>query len=300
MTRLLPALVPLAFAFPSLSHAEEPKTKPPAVADGHYEVDVLKDLTYRDGKNSDPVRNKLDLYLPKGARDFPVMMFVHGGAWMSGNKELYGSLGKQFAANGIGTAVINYRLSGKDSTVKHPDHIQDVAKAFAWVHTNIAKYGGRADRIFISGHSAGAHLVALLATDDTYLKAEKLSLNDIHGVMALSGVYTIVPLVPIFTRPFGKDEEVCKAASPINHVTGKHPPFLIAYGDLDFPFCDKMSDQFCSKLKKCKCEADTMKVSDRNHLTIIYKVATDEKDVCTKGMYEFIAKHSEWKAPVKK
>jgi arylformamidase len=300
MTRLLPALFPLAFAFPSLLHADQPLTKAAPAADGHYGVEVLTDLAYRDDKDADAERNKLDLYLPKGAKDFPVMMFVHGGAWMSGDKGLYNSLGKQFAANGVGTAIINYRLSGKDSTVKHPDHIQDVAKAFAWVHTNIAKYGGRADRIFISGHSAGAHLVALLATDDTYLKAEKLSLDDIHGVMALSGVYTIVPLVPIFTRPFGKDEEVCKAASPINHVTGKHPPFLIAYGDVDFPFCDKMSDQFCSKLKDCKCEAATMKVSDRNHFTIIFKVAMDEKDVCTKAMYDFIGKHSEWKAPVKK
>ena len=70
------------------------------------------------------------------------MMFVHGGAWKCGNKDLYAPLGETFAKQGIGTAVINYRLTDGKGTVKHPDHIQDVAKAFAWVKDNCGKYGG--------------------------------------------------------------------------------------------------------------------------------------------------------------
>src|SRR5438270_10644137 len=153
--------------------------KPPIVRTGSFEVQSIKDIAYDDAKDADPVRHKLDLYLPKGHKDFPVLMFVHGGAWTSGNKNLYGPLGQRFAANGIGTAIINYRLS---PAVQHPAHAQDVAKAFAWTHKNIGKHGGRADQIFISGHSAGGHLVALLATDESYLKAHKLGISDIKGV----------------------------------------------------------------------------------------------------------------------
>src|SRR5207237_10002694 len=155
--------------------------------------------------------HKLDLYLPKDHKDFPVLLFVHGGAWTSGNKNLYGPLGQRFASNGIGTVIINYRLS---PAVQHPAHAQDVAKAFAWTHKNIGKHGGRADRIFLSGHSAGGHLVALLATDETYLKAHKLAISDIKGVLPLSGVYTILPS-KLSERAFSKDLEACKDASPM-------------------------------------------------------------------------------------
>src|SRR5262245_18121268 len=142
--------------------------KPAADKGGKYEVQVVSNLAYYDGKDADEVRHKLDLYMPKGKKDFPVLIFVHGGAWSMGTKDLYGPLGKVFAKNGIGTVVINYRLSPK---VQHPAHVQDVARAFAWTHKNIAKHGGNPDQIFISGHSAGGHLVALLATDESHLKA---------------------------------------------------------------------------------------------------------------------------------
>jgi hypothetical protein len=278
--------------------AAEPKAK--ETSSSYLDIDVVKDQAYRDDAEADPVKHKLDLYLPKGVKNFPVLVFVHGGAWMSGRKEWYVPVGTLFARNGIGTAVINYRLSGGDKPVKHPDHIHDVARAFAWVHANIGKYGGRADQIFLAGHSAGAHLISLLATDPSYLKAEKLSLSNIHGVMALSGVYVIMPFVPIFHKPFGKDDDICKNASPVNHVKGNHPPFLIAYADGDFPTCDKMSDEFCTKLKDCKCDANLLKVVDRNHFTIMLKLCMGEKDPCTRAMFEFVGKHSDWKAVPRK
>ena len=78
---------------------------------------VVPNVTYLTANNWDA---KLDLYLPKGHKDFPVLIFVHGGTWKSGSKDLYGGLGKLYARNGIGTVIINYRLSPK---VKHPAHI---------------------------------------------------------------------------------------------------------------------------------------------------------------------------------
>jgi acetyl esterase/lipase len=264
-----------------------------------YEVDVQTDIAYRSDKDADPIRHKLDIYTPKGQKDFPVLMFVHGGAWKSGNKKYYAALGATFAKQGIGVVIINYRLTDGDNKIKHPDHIKDVASAFSWIHANIGNYGGRNDRIFISGHSAGGHLVSLLATDEAYLKEHHLGLKDIRGVISLSGVYEITPNIRVFDSQFGTDAAICKAASPLNHVKEHDPPFLICYADKDIPTIDKMSEAFCKKLCDDKCEAKVIKANDRNHFTIIIQLSLDSDDICTSAMFDFIEKHSEWKRPVK-
>jgi len=250
-------------------------------------VEVVKDVAYYDGKDADPVKHKLDLYLPKGQKDFPVVLFVHGGTWKSGDKKIYGPLGETFARNGVGMVITNYRLS---PGVKHPAHVEDVARAFAWTHANVGKYGGRADRLFVSGHSAGGHLVALLATDESYLKAHKLSFESVRGVVALSGVYTITP--GVFKGTFGKDAEECRKASPLSNVNGKHPPFLIAYADKDYPLLGPLAEQFGKALKKSKCEAEVLKIKDRDHISIIKNLATNQDDPATRAMFAFVAKHS--------
>jgi len=178
----------LLLANPSGMARAEEKTAPSAQT---FDVKDVRDIAYYEGTDADKVKHRLDLYLPKDHKDFPVVMFVHGGAWMHGDKNFFGvysALGKMFARNGTGAVIINYRLS---PGVKHPEHIKDVARAFAWTQKNIEKYGGRADEIFISGHSAGGHLVALLASDETYLNAEGLTFKNIKGVMPLSGVYAL-------------------------------------------------------------------------------------------------------------
>ncbi|MCE9533560.1 MAG: alpha/beta hydrolase [Planctomycetes bacterium] len=269
------------------SRAEEPAKK--------LDVDTHIDIAYRTDKDADPIKHKLDIYTPPGKKDFPVLFFVHGGSWKTGNKSMYVSLGATFARQGIGTVIINYRLTSATNNVKHPDHIKDVAAAFAWVHENIKKYGGRNDRIFVSGHSAGGHLVSLLATDESYLKAHKLGLKDIRGVVSLSGVYQIIPNIRIFDDQFGKDPDICLAASPLSHVKGNHPPFLICYADKDIPTIDRMSETFCKKLGEGKCEAKILKATDRTHISIIMQLALNSDDVCTAAMFEFIEKNSEWK-----
>lgn len=258
-----------------------------------FEVESIKNLAYRSDKDADPVKHKLDLYLPKGAKDFPILFFVHGGAWKSGNKEIYTKLGEGFAGDGIGTVIINYRLSPK---VQHPAHIEDVASAYAWVCTNIEKYGGRKDRMFACGHSAGGHLVALLATDEKYLKKEGRSFADIRGVIPISGVHEIAAITPLFTNVFGLDREERKDASPIAHVGKSHPPFLLLYGDRDYPRLDKMAEDMNEELRKHKCETECEKIHNRTHFSIIL-MPMAEADEVRVTIEEFVAKHSEWKAP---
>ena len=260
----------------------------PPLDNRSYEIEIKHDLTYFDGAEADQKKHKLDLYLPKGLTNFPVVMFVHGGGWVFGDKVFFGvheGVGKMFARHGVGAVVTNYRLS---PGIKHPEHIKDVARAFAWTHKHIAEYGGRPDDLFLCGHSAGGHLVSLLATDESYLKAEGLSLKDIKGVMPISGVYGIPD--NMFNEVFGTDVAERKKAGPINHVHEGCPPFLITYADKDYPFCDAMSEEFGKALKAKNIPEETLKIKDRNHLDIIGKTTKDD-DPCAKALLEFVEEH---------
>src|SRR5262245_62590551 len=118
-----------------LSSLLTPADAPRAGEEKTYSVQTVKDVVYYDGPDQHKVKHKLDLYLPKGHKDYPVLFFVHGGAWAHGDKNtfgLYGLLGAAYARLGIGVVVTNYRLSPE---VKHPEHVKDVARAFAWCAT---------------------------------------------------------------------------------------------------------------------------------------------------------------------
>lgn len=286
LTVVIPVFLVLSWSW--FLPAEETKASKHAA---NFEVEAVKDIAYYDGPDADPVKHKLDLYLPKGKKEYPVLFFVHGGGWTSGDKkylfDVYGKIGQNFARHGIGTVVTNYRLTPK---VQHPGHIQDVAKAFAWTKSNIARRGGRADQIFVCGHSAGGHLVALLATDPKYLEAEKCSLKDIRGAIPMSGVYNLPP-GKLFDNVFTADSDKRSDAMPLSHVKGQHPPFLIIYGDSDYPFCDRASRDFCDQLKKCKCDACVEEIKQRNHFTLIGKVA-DNDDPATELILDFVSKHT--------
>jgi acetyl esterase/lipase len=288
----------------------KPDENTPAAAKT-FEVKDVRDVAYYEGPDADNVKHKLDLFLPKDGKGFPVVIFVHGGAWRHGDKNFFGvysALGKMFARNGIGAVIINYRLS---PGVMHPEHEKDVARAFAWTHKNIEKYGGRPDQIFISGHSAGGHLVALLASDETYLKAEGLSLGDIKGVMPLSGVYALpdtaklsaelgikqvrlrgdaeIPMGELlFTSVFGKDPETRKNAFPLSHIKKNLPPFLIVYADRDLPTLDKGAEEFAKELKEKDVKVDLLQIAKRNHLSLITEASADD-DATAVAMRRFIA-----------
>lgn len=256
--------------------ADEPKK---------YEVQTVRDLAYYEGKDADPIKHKLDLYLPKDHKDFPVLFFVHGGAWRSGDKNffgLYAAVGRAFARHGIGTVVTNYRLS---PGVQHPAHVEDVARAFAWTQRNVGQYGGRADQLFLCGHSAGGHLVALLASDDRYLKAVGLDRRAIRGVVPISGVYRVPER--LFTTVFGSDADAARNASPLTYVRPELPPFLIVYAESDFPTCDTGSEEFCQALRERQCAARSLVIKDRNHASIILRCSADD-DPTARAVRDFI------------
>src|SRR6516162_1460175 len=156
-------------------------------------VREVKDLAYVEGPGADPDKQRLDLYLPRSATRFPVLMWIHGGAWSFGDRAWFGDVGRRFAQEGIGAAIISYRLSPR---VRHPAHVEDCARAFAWLRTHVAEYGGDPERLFVSGQSAGGHLSALLACDPQYLRALQVPADAIKGAIPMSGVYSI-PALPL-------------------------------------------------------------------------------------------------------
>jgi acetyl esterase/lipase/endonuclease/exonuclease/phosphatase family metal-dependent hydrolase len=263
---------------------------PNPVFGGNFEVESHLNITYTEGEDSDKRKHQLDVYTPKGVKDFPVLFFIHGGAWTSGDRKLYGPLGKVFARNGVGAVVISYRLSPR---VQHPGHIEDVAKAFAWTRQHISEYGGRPDRIFVSGQSAGGHLAALLCTDESYLKANGLSLKEIRAAMPISGIYEFRNGELSFA--IGKGKEAAASASPVNHVSGDEPPFLILYASSDIPRCAEMSGELKESLLKHGVAAECIEIPNRNHLTIIFQPMLGAGDITAQTMLKFMAQHSELK-----
>jgi acetyl esterase/lipase len=291
--RFVAALGALTFLFVS-ARADTPTPR----------VKEVHDVAYKEAASGETVdnHNKLDLYLPDGVKDFPVVLIVHGGAWMVGDKswDSIPAIARTLVANGIGAVGVNYRLS---PAVQHPTHIKDLADAFAWVHQHIGEYGGRADKFTIMGHSAGGHLVALLATDESYLKAVGLSRENIRGVIGVSGVYQISEMglnvvgrrragstegseTP-FERIFGKEVGAAKSASPLSHLQQGLPPFLLIYAQSDLPTLGLQAMMLDAALKANQCESKLMKIDGRNHATVMWRCSkADDPAMC--AALEFI------------
>ncbi len=248
---------------------------------------VVTDIAYYDAPDAHPTKHRLDLFVPEGLKDAPVVIFVHGGGWTSGDKRLYSFVGRAFAQQGFVTAVINYRLSPQ---VQHPAHIEDVARAFVWVYRNIAQYGGNPEKIFVMGHSAGGHLTALLALDERYLRAHGLSLAAIKGAIPISGVYDVTATLALYRTVFGADPEQRRNASPIAHVGPNKPPFLIIYAQFDFPGFDAQAQQLLSLLKQYDNEAALVEIPNRDHVTIIATVGAPG-DPTTEEIVKFLRSH---------
>ena len=238
-------------------------------------VSATKNIDYVDNAGA---KQKLDLYLPKDKTNFPVLVFIHGGGWTSGDRALYQPIGNLLAKSGIGVAIPSYRLM---PGVKFADQVGDVSAAVAWVAKNIAQQGGDVNRIFLSGHSAGGHLVSLLALDPSHLKQHGVELSAIRGVMSFSGVYDVKSL-----SVFG-DSEIRKAASPIEYVRQDLPPFLITYCQWDYPFLPYQAREFSAALKRSFVHAKLVYVPGLSHISEVIHMM-DPEDITMNSILRFI------------
>jgi acetyl esterase/lipase len=206
---------------------------------------IHRDLTYWEEAGADPRKHKLDLYVP-GDINWPVLLFVHGGSWSSGDKGLkfgnadpYANIGRFYASRGIGVAVINYRLQ---PAVTWREQVDDVSRALAWVRQNAERYGGDPNALFVFGHSSGAQLAARAVLDEERLRNVGLSQAAVCGVISVSGTpfdlmdeqtYELGMDPTFLERHFrnGQDGDAWKAeASSVHLVEPSAPPFLLVHG----------------------------------------------------------------------
>ncbi len=206
------------------------------------QLGVRRTLRYAQTPGAPAALQSLDLY-PSVNRKSPLVVFIHGGGWRIGDKQ-NGAAGAEKAAffNPLGYAYtsLNYRLSPE---VRHSAHVEDVAAALAWLHDNAAAQGFDPDHIYIMGHSAGAHLAALVAIDPRYLARHKKPLSIVKGVILLDGAgYDVTRQAPaviarggfmgeMYSGAFGADPAGWRDASPTLLVERGRaiPPFLIVH-----------------------------------------------------------------------
>jgi acetyl esterase/lipase len=227
---------------------------PNTVADN---VKVIRGIDYAAGDTL--AKHKLDLYLPAGKTNFPVLFFVHGGAWRGGDRSQYTSLGNRFAKLGIGVAIPSYRLAPANP---HPAQIEDVAAAFAWTAAHIGEYGGDARQLYAAGHSAGGHLVSLLALDAKYLAAHKLTPAAMRGVISSSGVFDVRSI-----EMFGGTTEARWDASPLKHVHSGAPPFLILYCQWDYSSLPAQARELDGELRRALVDSKAVFIPGESHIS---------------------------------
>ena len=245
-------------------------------------VDYAANIDYPDGKD------RLDLYIPEGVTNAPVIFSLHGGALWAGDRADEVFVGQRFAAAGYLTVVTSYRLSPQ---VSHPAHIQDVAAAFAWGKRNIRQHGGDPDRVIVIGHSAGAYLAALLATDSRYLAAHKLSPNDIKGLVPVSGFFWVDKPGVAPDRPkvvWGTEQKVWMEASPARYLRADLPPVLLIYTDGDEEWRQKQNGDMAAALRSAGHKDVTVRqINGRTHMSVWTKMLDGESEETSSSILLF-------------
>lgn len=266
---------------------------PPAAS---VEIVETLNVPYASIKGVEPNLLSLDIHAPKGAKGLPVVMYVHGGYWKAGDKAQKGHLPEFFCQRGFVFVTLNYRLA---PAVKHPVLIQDVAWAVAWVHDHIAEHGGDAGQLFLTGHSAGAQLVALLGTDAKRLGEHGKPLSILRGVIPLDSAAMDIRSVAADDRradspyraAFGEDPAAWADASPIVYAESAKslPPFqiVVAYGPA---IANKKAgvDAFAAALRKNGTRAEVVDASSfREHQSLMTEFGA-EGDPVSAAVLEFI------------
>ena len=176
-------------------------------------------------------RQKLDIYLPRDGKIKATIVYYCGGGWISGVRWHYRWFGRMMASRGFAVVVPDYRLYPQ---VQFPAFNEDAALAFSWVHGQVTRWGGHPSRLFVMGHSAGAHIAAMLALDPKYLLAHGLAPSAIRGLIGLAGPYTLNPLKWPGTKDvFAPAANAPETARPIKLVRADAPPMLLLHGKRD-------------------------------------------------------------------
>jgi arylformamidase len=272
-----------------------------AAAAGSPAQDVQRDIPYVDKADE---RQVLDVYSPKGAKGLPVVFWIHGGGWQTGDKKDVQLKPQVFNEKGFVFVSTNYRLL---PAVDMGTIVRDVAKAVRWTHDHVAEHGGDPKRLLVMGHSAGAQLAALICTDDRYLKAEGLSLDVVKGCVPVDGDTYDVPAI-IETaearwkahrlppakfghrEKFGNDPAKHKDFSAVTHVAkGKGiPPFLVLHVS-GHPDVTAQAQRLGNVLKEAGVPVTVFGARETTHNKLNADLGKPD-DPATKALFDFLDK----------
>lgn len=235
-----------------------------------------KDLDYvkASAPDYDKVKHKLDVYAPKEKiATGKVMVFIHGGSWDAGHKELYKFVGRAFAANGITTVIVNYRLS---PGTKYEGIAYDCARAVAWVKENIHTYGGNPNEIYVAGHSAGGHLAALIISDPVYFDKVGITnpikgciLNDPFGLNIYKYLEHGYDGDATFRVTFTNSPVVWKKASPLFLLQKNDIRYYILHGGKTYPAVFGDSEDFHKKNIEIGNSSEIHTVGKKKHIGMV-------------------------------
>jgi acetyl esterase/lipase len=247
-------------------------------------------------------RQVLDVYAPAGARNLPMVFWIHGGGWQTGDKSSVQEKPAAFNRAGFVFVSTNYRLL---PAVDMGTIVRDVAKALGWVHAHIAEHGGDPRRIFVMGHSAGAQLAALLCTDQRYLAAEGVAFSNLKGCVPVDGDTYDVPAMietgetrrrvhgqpmPKFghREKFGNDPAKHRDFSAVTHIAPDRstPPFLVLHV-ADHPDNTAQAFRLGAALKQAGVPVKVFGARETNHNRINASLGV-EGDPATKELFAFV------------
>lgn len=239
-------------------------------------VSRSKDVTYlKDQEVADVPSQALNIFAPRKSKELnEVFIFIHGGNWNSGRKELYSFFGNRMARKGVVSVIIDYPLS---PAATYKQMAMATAQAVSWVHENIEDFGGDPERIFVSGHSAGGHLAALVAVRDEYFSSSG-KINPIKGTILIDAAgldmygYLLEKNYPAdntYIKTFTNDPVLWKEASPMYHLSEEMPKFLIFRGENTYPSIIKSTEKFVATLSNYVEEPNYTVQSGKKHFSMI-------------------------------
>jgi acetyl esterase/lipase len=243
---------------------------------------------------ADP-KQRLDLVRPESGGRAPVLLFVHGGGWSIGDKRHAAApKARHFTAEGWAFGSANYRLVPQ-ATVEQ--QAADIASAVAWLRANAESHGLDPDRIVLMGHSAGAHLVALVGTDPRYLQEAGVPMGAVRGVILLDGAgYDVSkqmaaprnPVLPMFEDAFGKDPARQRALSPTLHAAAPNVASWLILPVASRQDSQAQSNALAAGLKAAGANAEVVPVPEATHMTLNRELGSDG-DFATEQVDRFLA-----------
>ena len=243
---------------------------------------------------SDP-KQVLDVVSSGKCKKSPVIIFAHGGSWRWGQKDYHRTIGQQFAKSGIVFTTIDYRLY---PDVRFPSFPQDVALSVQWVRENISKYGGDRNKIFLMGHSAGAHSVSLVGLDSKYLQELGGDLDWIKGVIPMACPFEFDPSKEFLYRDlFPRDLDATKLMPMGIELKGDIPSFFIMQGGLDPIIRNELAFEFASKVEKAGGRAQVKLYRTHGHFSLVRRTTSWHiwPSPLLKDVVSFIESESEMK-----